>query len=492
MFEQLKKLASQTALYGLSSILGKVLNFLLVPLHTMVLSQSAYGINTDFYVLIAFLIVVLTYGMETAFFRFSEKHPQNKEAVYSTALISIIASTVLFIGLSAVLLNPITHALKYDSNPSYVFLLLMILAIDALAAIPFARLRAQNRAARFVAIKLTLIGTNIFFNVLFFAPALINQALPFDLLPYWFGANLGVGYIFLANLMASSIMLIMLLPEMYKTKPVFSKTLWRAMLVFGVPLMISGLAGVANEMLDRQLLKYLLPENTWQAQVGIYGAVYKLSIFLVLFNQAFRYAAEPFFFSTERQTQAKETFATVMTYFVMVMATGYVFVMAYLDLIKYFIDQKFWEGLHIVPILLVANVFLGINTNLSFWYKLSDKTNWAIVITGFGLLLTVGFNIWLIPKMGYVGAAWATLISYAGMMVLSFFMGQRFYPIPYKTGKILLVLILAFTLGGFAYHFAKHTFVPQTAFFLLFLGILSFIERKSLAKFTQRIRGRNA
>jgi O-antigen/teichoic acid export membrane protein len=301
-----------------------------------------------------------------------------------------------------------------------------------------------------------------------------------------------VGYIFLANLMASSIMLIMLLPEMYKTKPVFSKTLWRAMLVFGVPLMISGLAGVANEMLDRQLLKYLLPEDTWQAQVGIYGAVYKLSIFLVLFNQAFRYAAEPFFFSTERQTQAKETFATVMTYFVMVMAIGYVFVMAYLDLIKYFIDQKFWEGLHIVPILLIANVFLGINTNLSFWYKLSDKTNWAIVITGFGLLLTVGFNIWLIPKMGYVGAAWATLISYAGMMVLSFFMGQHFYPIPYKTGKILLVLILAFALGGFAYHFAKHTFVPQTAFFLLFIGILSFIERKSLAKFTQRIRGRNA
>ena len=490
MFDQLKKLASQTALYGLSSILGKVLNFLLVPLHTLVLSQSAYGINTDFYVLIAFLIVVYTYGMETAFFRFSEKHNESRDKVYSTALISILISTVLFMVLSIAFLPSITHLLKYENNSNYVLWLLIILGFDALAAIPFARLRAQNRAGRFVAIKLTLILANILFNLLFFAPTLVNRQLPFELLPYWFGSNLGVGYIFLANLFASAIMLLLLLPDMISVKWQFDKVLWRTMLLFGIPLMISGLAGVANEMLDRQLLKYLLPEDSWQAQVGIYGAVYKLSIFLVLFNQAFRYAAEPFFFSNDKQENAKETFATVMTYFAMVMAIGYVAVMAYLDFIKHFIDEKFWEGLHIVPILLLANVFLGINTNLSFWYKLSDKTNWAIVITGFGLVLTIIFNVWLIPIMGYEGAAWATLISYAGMMLLSYVLGQRYYPIPYQTGRIVLVLILAFGFGWLAYHYSKHTFVPQTAFFLLFLGVLAFLERNAVLKLTQRIRGR--
>jgi O-antigen/teichoic acid export membrane protein len=272
----------------------------------------------------------------------------------------------------------------------------------------------------------------------------------------------------------------------------FDIALWRAMLVFGIPLMISGLAGVANEMFDRQLLKYLLPENTWQAQVGIYGAVYKISIFLVLFNQAFRYAAEPFFFSSEKRENAKETFAVVMNYFVMVMSIGFVLIMAYLDVVKHFIDSKFWEGLHIVPILLMANVFLGVNTNLSFWYKLSDRTNYAIVITGFGLLLTIGLNVYLIPKIGYEGAAWATLVSYGGMMLLSYILGQRLYPIPYKTGRIVLVMLLAFLFGYLAYHFSMNTFVPQTAFFIGFIGLLAFLERDALKRLKQRLQQRNA
>ncbi len=492
MFDQLKKLLGQTALYGLSSILGKVLNFLLVPLHTAVLSQSAYGINTDFYVLIAFLIVILTYGMETSFFRFSEKRANKKDAVYSTALISILVSTVLFMGLAFAFFNPLANALKYQDNQQYIQWLLLILAMDAIAAIPFARLRAQNRAVRFVVVKLMLIFSNIFFNLLFFLPSIINTHLPFDVMPYWFGANLGVGYIFLANLFASAIMLIMLLPEMLRVPWKFDIALWRAMLVFGIPLMISGLAGVANEMFDRQLLKYLLPENTWQAQVGIYGAVYKISIFLVLFNQAFRYAAEPFFFSSEKRENAKETFAVVMNYFVMVMSIGFVLIMAYLDVVKHFIDSKFWEGLHIVPILLMANVFLGVNTNLSFWYKLSDRTNYAIVITGFGLLLTIGLNVYLIPKIGYEGAAWATLVSYGGMMLLSYILGQRLYPIPYKTGRIVLVMLLAFLFGYLAYHFSMNTFVPQTAFFIGFIGLLAFLERDALKRLKQRLQQRNA
>lgn len=490
MFDQLKKLGSQTALYGLSSILGKVINFLLVPLHTAVLSKAAFGVNTDIYAIIAFFIVILTYGMETSFFRFSEKYADKKDSVYTTALLSIVGTTVAFILVFSVFSQPISSALKYGDSQQYIWWMVVILGMDAISAIPFARLRAENKAGRFVFVKLALIFSNVFFNLLFFTPVLVNNSLPFEVLPYWFGQNLGVGYIFLANLFASTVMLLLLLPQIFKVKFTFDSRLWKEMLIFGLPLLISGLAGVANELLDRQLLKYLLPESDWQEQLGIYGAVYKLSIFLVLFNQAFRYAAEPFFFSNNKEVNAKETFAMVMNYFVMIMATGFVLIMAYLDVVKHFIDEKFWEGLAIVPILLLANLFLGINTNLSFWYKLSDRTNQAIYITGFGLLITLVLNIWLIPIMGYAGAAWATLASYAGMTVLSYFLGQHYYPIPYKTGRILLVVLLAFVFGWLAYHFSMNTFVPQTAFLLAFLAVLAWLERDALQKLKLRLQSR--
>ena len=455
---------------------------MLVPLHTAVLSRAAFGINTDIYAIIAFFIVILTYGMETSFFRFSEKYAEKKDRVYSTAFLSIVGTSAAFILLFGLFAEPISTALKYGENQNYIWWMVIILGMDAVAAIPFARLRAENKAAKFVFVKLALIFSNILFNLLFFTPALVNRNLPFDLLPYWFGQDLGVGYIFLANLIASIIMLLLLLPQIFKAKFAFDFSLWKEMLIFGIPLLISGLAGVANELLDRQLLKYLLPEDQWQVQVGIYGAVYKLSIFLILFNQAFRYAAEPFFFSNNKEANAKKTFAMVMNYFVIIMSIGFVLIMAYLDIVKHFIDEKFWEGLAIVPILLLANLFLGINTNLSFWYKLSDRTHQAIWITGFGLIITLAVNIWLIPIMGYTGAAWATLASYAGMTVLSYLLGQHYYPIPYQTGRILLVVALAFVFGSLAYYYSMNTFVPQTAFFLVFLAILAWLERDALQK----------
>lgn len=490
MFDQLKKLFSQTAIYGLSSILGRVLNFLLVPLHTAVLSQSAYGVNTDIYVLIAFLIVIMTYGMETSFFRFSEKYPDKKDTVYSTAIISILISTAVYLGIYLLFQDSIIHVLKYEDTPRYVLYMMLILSIDVLAAIPFARLRAQNRAIRFVSVKMTLMGVSILANLVFFAPALINAHYPQQNIPYWFGENLGVEYVFIANVLASSVMLLMLLPEMFKVPLKFDASLWKAMMIFGLPLLISGLAGVANEFLDRQLLKYLLPEDSWRAQVGIYGAVYKLSMFLILFNQAFRYAAEPFFFSNNKQENAKETFAVVMRYFVIVMSVGFVFIIAYLDIFKYFIDEKFWEGLYIVPILLLANVFLGINTNLSFWYKLSDKTNYAILITGFGLVLTLTVNIWLIPRIGFEGAAWATLVSYIGMTVLSYLLGRKIYHIPYQTKHILAVVFVAFAFGWLAYHFSMNNFVPQTTFFIAFILILGWLEKDAIQKLKERLQSR--
>ncbi len=487
MFEKLKNLLSQTALYGLSSILGKILNFMLVPLHTAVLTQGSYGVNTDFYTIIGFLVVVFTYGLETAFFRFSEKYPDKKNNVYTTALLSIISTSTVFFVIFSLFHDDITAILKYENHPEYIWWMMFILCFDAISAIPFAQLRAQNRAVRFVSIKLSLIISNIFFNLLFFTPSIINNKLPFDLMPYWFGQDLGVGYIFLANLLASLVMIILILPQIVTIKYQFDFSLWKKMLLFSLPLMISGLAGVANELLDRQLIKYLLPDNIWQAQLGIYGAVYKISIFLILFNQSFRYAAEPFFFSNSKNDDSKKTLAFVMNYFVIVMAIGFVLIMSYLDVVKHFIDSKFWEGLYIVPLLLMANVFLGINTNLSFWYKLSDRTNQAIIITGFGLLITIIANVVLIPKIGYAGAAWATLISYVGMTVLSYILGQHYYPIPYKTGRILFILFIAFVSGYLAQHFAMNNFVPQTLIFIGFILILGFLEKENIIKLKARI-----
>lgn len=488
----LKKLAGQTALYGLSSILGKTINFVLTPIHTAFLTEAAFGRNIDFYSLIGFLIVLFTYGFETAFFRFSEKPGQNKERVYSTAAWSLIGSSVIFLLVALVFRNQWAQLLLWEDQPEFVILLALILVMDAVSAIPFARLRAQNRAMRFVAIKLSLIGVTFLMNLVFFYgfPAITKNA--------WIGAEwvanfyngvVDVHFIFYANLIGSGVMLLLLAPEFKALQRIFDVQIWRQMLVFGIPLMVGGFAGIANELLDRQLLKYLPTKDGGDpfVQVGIYGAVYKLSIFLVLFNQAFRYAAEPFFFAQVR-TDNRQTLATVLRYFTVVLCVGFVAVICGIDVLKFFIDEKFHSGLYILPILLLANVFLGINTHLSIWYKLSDRTGFGIVVTGVGLLFTLVFNLWLIPILGYEGAAWATLVSYVAMTVVSYLLGQRYYYIPYATGRMFFHILLAVFFSVMAFNFLPQGLPLRIGVFVVYLALVTALEYKSLMPYLKRKR----
>jgi len=482
----LKKLFSQTLTYGLSSILGRFAYFLLVPLHTAKLpSREAYGVNTDIYTLIAFLMVILIYGMETAYFRFSEKKEFNKDTVYATILKSIFSTTGVFLVLVWVFFDDILGALRYTSSPRIIVWMIAILVMEVTAAIPMAKLRSENRAKRFVGIKLAHIFTNVGLNAVFLwlIPLMAENNLPGGVyLQSLFPADFGVEYIFLANAIACVVYNLLLIKEFKPLGGSFDGSLWKKLMIFGWPLMISGLAGVANEVADRQFIKYLLPQDISLDQLGVYGAVYKLSIFLVLFNQAFRYAAEPFFFSQSNDPNSKETLARVMNFFVIILGLGFVFVSAFLPILKQFIDPNYWEGIYVIPILLAANVFLGINTQVSIWYKLIDKTQYGMIITFSGFAATLGLNLWLVPIMGYEGAAWATLVSYFVMTMVSLLLGQRKFPIPYAFKRIVFYLFISFSMGYLAYSYTTPYLWFSILCLVLTIVIFAWAEKVALSR----------
>ncbi len=443
----IRRLAEQTAIYGLSNIIGRVINFLLVPLYTRVFLPGEYGVVTEMYVYVAFLLIVLTYGMETALFRFSEAEPDRKDTVFSTSLFAVLTSSALFIFFVILFRQPIAEAMRYPDNVEYIVLLGSIVGLDALAAIPYARLRALNRPWRFAATRLTGIGVNIGL-VLFFlllCPWLLDHG------PGWatpliqkvYDPDIGVGYVFIANLAATVITLLMLVPVMRTASPVMDRALLKSMLIYALPLLVAGMAGWVNEALDKLLLKYMLPENIALQQVGIYGAVYKLAMMMTIFIQAFRFSAEPFFFAQASQKNARELFAKVMNYFVIACLIIFLGIMLYMDIVKHFIGPRFHEGLSVVPVLLLANMFLGIYWNLSIWYKLTSKTLFGAGFAIAGALITIVLNIWWIPHFGYHGSAWATLVCYFSLACLSFFFGRKRYRIPYQVPRIFLLIALA-------------------------------------------------
>lgn len=444
----LKKLASQTAVYGLSQILGRFVNYLLTPLHTKLLEPLLYGVNTLMYGYVTFFNVLLTYGMETAFFRFSQKK-ENPSQVYSTALTSLVSSSLAFMLLISMFSVPLARLIGIEEHPEYVVYFAVIISLDAICAVPFAYLRQQNKALRFAVIKNINIFTNILLNLYFFLLCPYVQKHYGTLLPLYNGL-VEVGYIFIANLVASIITVPLLGREILEIKKAsFSKSLWREMLVYGLPLMVVGFAGMINEALDRIIISYLYPtEQEGLIATGIYGANYKLSILMSLFIQAFRYAAEPFFFNQSKTDDKRTVYATVMNYFVLVCLILFLTVTLYIDIFKYFIDPRYWQGLNVVPVLLVANMFLGIYYNLTIWYKLSDQTNKGALISMIGAGITIVANVLLVPVLGYTGSAWATLICYVGMAVICYLMGMKYYPIPYQTirvvGYILFALMLFF------------------------------------------------
>ena len=443
----LKKLAGQTAIYGLSSIVARFLNYLLVPLHTAVFVPQQYGVITEMYAYVAFLIILLTYGMETAFFRFSTKEGFEPQTVFSTILSSLASSTAMFILMAVVFAQPIADWLMYPDNKEYVVWFAIIVGLDAVSSIPLAQLRSQNKAKTFAGVNIANVLVNIGLNVFFlkYCSPLVSEGEGNWLTDTFYDPNTGVGYVFIANLIASIVKFLLLGPTMLSglVKPKLS--LLKPMLIYSLPLLVAGLAGMMNEMFDRVMLKRLLypimGEDKAMYQLGVYGACYKLSIIISLMIQAFRYAAEPFFFSQQKEAGSKELYAKVMTFFVWILAGTFLFVMLYIDLFKYFIpNEDYWAGLKIVPILLMANIFLGIYYNQSVWYKLTDKTGHGAALAIFGAIITLVLNLLFIPKYGYVASAWATFACYGSMMVVSYLLGQKHYPVPYELGKLSIFL----------------------------------------------------
>jgi len=443
----LKKLAGQTAIYGLSSIVARFFNYLVVPLHTTVFVPQQYGVITEMYAYVAFLIVMLTYGMETAYFRFSTKEGAEPNTIFSTVLGSLVSSTAMFILMAIIFAQPIAEWLMYPNNKEYVVWFAIIVGLDAISSIPLARLRTENKAKTFAGVNianvLVYVGFNLFY--LSYCLPLVEGGGGNWLTDTFYDPGTGVGYVFIANLIASIVKFALLAPTMLRslTKPQLA--LLKPMLAYSLPLLIAGLAGMMNEMFDRVMLKRLLHpilgEQQAMYQLGVYGACYKLSILIALMIQAFRYAAEPFFFSQAKEEGSKALYAKIMTYFVWVLAGTFLLVMLYIDLFKYFIpNEEYWVGLKVVPILLMANIFLGIYYNQSVWYKLTERTSFGAGLAIFGAAITLVINLLFIPKYGYMASAWATLICYASMMLVSYFLGRKYYPVPYEVGKIVVML----------------------------------------------------
>jgi O-antigen/teichoic acid export membrane protein len=483
----LRKLAGQTAIYGIPSILGRFLNYLLVPLYTYgLLTQQEYGIVNLFYSYIALLLVVLTYGMETAFFRFSESE-SDKGRVYSTGLISIIASTGVFLVLTNLFPETIARWIDYPRFPRYIVWFAWILALDVVAAIPFARLRALNRPIWFSVIKTVNIFTYILLNLFFLllCPYLnahyAGTALG-DAVSLIYRSDWNIEYIFIANLLASILTLVMLLPQLMNLKWIFDLQLWRRMIVYALPLMIAGTAGIVNETIDRILLRYLLPLSPADAemQVGIYSACYKIAVLMVLFIQAYRFAAEPFFFSQMKQEDAKLVYARVMDYFIIAVSMIYLVTMLFLDTVFIRLTgPDFRSARAVIPILMLAKLFLGVYFNLSIWYKLTGKTLWGALITITGAVITISLNILWIPLsgdhliFGYLGSAWATFACYLVMMAMAYLIGQRYYPIPYNLKKFFGYVGMAVLLYFISRYFDPVNFIFNLAFKLLLLGIFT-------------------
>ncbi len=485
-----KQLAGQTAIYGLSSILGRFLNYLLVPLYTRVFATGEYGIVTQLFAFVAFLNILYTYGLETSFFRYFQSEKNNPK-VYSTSLLSIIISTVGFTLLILLFSGPLSVGFLDGSEKStlYIKLFAGVLAFDAIAAIPFARLRQQNKAKRFAFLRLVNIGLNISLNLFFLilCPILVKSG-SFSWLTAFYNPEFGIGYVFLSLFISNGITMLMLWPEIFGMPLKFDAELWKKMIVYSFPLMIAGLAGMINETFDRILIPYLLSDKVdAMMQLGIYGACYKLSIIMTLFIQTFRYAAEPFFFNHATKENPQLVYADVMKYFVIVCSFIFLGVMLYIDLVKYFIGPDYRSGLGVVPILLMANLCLGVFYNLSIWYKLTSQTIWGAWLSGIGAVITLGFNFWLIPIMGYMGAAWTTLICYASIMILSYFIGQKHYPVPYNITSfffyislsIILWILSRFTLETLDISSKPALFV-NALFLMLFVWVVWAYERKKI------------
>ena len=456
----MKILAKETAIYGLSSIIGKFLNWLLVPLYTYVLAQqSDYGIVTNLYAWTALLLVILTYGMETGFFRFANKEGAHPNTVYVTAMVSLFTTSLLFAVLCCVFCHPIAAALGYPDHSEFIALLSVVVAMDAFACIPFAYLRYKRRPLQFAALKLLFVFLNILLNLFFLVlcPKIQDAAW----VSPWYNPDYGVGYVFVANILATGIQTLCLLPYIFeplrgRVEPLFSFPLLKDMLRYSLPLLVLGVCGIMNQTLDRILFPFLYTAADAQAQLGIYGACFKVAMVMMMFTQAFRYAYEPFVFAKHKDKQSVEAYADAMKYYILfsyLILLGMVF---YLDLLKYIIAPTYWEGLKIVPVVLWAYIFQGVYFNLSFWYKLTDKTQYGAYFSLVGVVITFVLQVIFVSRIGYMASAASSAVCYFAIMLLSYFVGRKYLTVPYdfkKIGTYTLITLLLLGLFALVAHF---------------------------------------
>ena len=489
---RLGSLAKQTAIYGLSSIIGRFLNYLLVPLYTYKICAEAggpagYGIVTNLYAYTALLLVILTFGMETTFFRFANKEGTDPDKTFSTAAIAVGFVSLVFVVLVSLFLGPIAKALHYADHPEFVEVMAIIVAFDAFQAILFARLRYENRPIKFAALKLLFIFLSIGMNLFIFlvAPGL-KESHP--AMMAWYENSYQVGYIFFVNLICTTLITLGFIPELKKLRFGLDRDLLRQMLRYTWPLLLLGLAGILNQVADKICYRYLVPGEEGDAQLGIYGACVKIAMIMAMITQAFRYAYEPFVFGGKRDSADKETQAKVMKYFIVFTLFDFLAVVMYMPILKYIIKSNYWEGLRAVPIVMMAEIFMGIYFNLSFWYKLIDETWWGAIFSGIGCAVLLAINIIFVPKYGYMACAWGGFAGYGTCMALSYFVGQKKAPIPYDLKSAFLyfavTLALFFAQKNIHVESTAWTLVINTTLLLVFCAFICLMERDLIKSVT--------
>lgn len=483
----LKKLLGQTAIYGLSSIVGRLLNYLLVPLYTYTLPTGEYGMVSELYSYIALMLALLIYGMETTFFRFSETEKDSKK-VLSTSSISILVSTLLFLALAWAFRTDIAAAMNYEDHLNYISWFIIILGLEVLSSIPFAYLRQQNKAKTFVSLKMINIFINLGLNLFFilYCPVVMDKGSSHILYPFvssFFQGDVLVQYIFISNLIASAVTFALLLPIYRYVRLGFSMKLWKKMMPYALPILVVNLAGLIPISIDKILLDDLYAGGSEEGlkQLGIYSANAKIAVIMMLFIQTFRYAADPFFFAEAKNKNAKETYAMVMHYFVIFGSFIFLGVLMFMDVIQFFIGKDYREGFYVIPILLMANLMLGIYYNLSFWYKLTNKTLYGAWFSIIGAIVAIALNFVLVPQWGMLGSAWSVFAAYFVSMTLSFFYGRKYFPVPYK----ILPLILYPLMATAAYLFLQEmewSLLLRIFVFIALLAIVFWYERRKFLR----------
>ena len=490
----IKKFLGQTAIYGLSTVFSRLFNFILTPIYTGVYKTGTYGIFTNMYANASIINAVLAFGMESTYFRYLNKHEDKKQEVYNNSFWTILSISTLFLITGLVFLEPIAQYLASSVSQvadykKYTLYFLSILFIDAICVIPFAKIRADERPIRYSIIKFLNIGVFVGFNLifLFVIPAVIkHEWMGAEWFASWYKTQ-WIGYVFVSNLIASAVTLIMLLPEFTKIQLKFDGALFKNMYAYSWPVLVANLSFTINESLDKIVMNKLLPPEIADGEVGIYGAVGKIAIFISIFITAFRLGAEPFFFSYAKQENAKRTYAVILQYFVIALAILFVALIANIDILKYFIrNEAYWVGLPAVPFLLLGYVCLGIYMNLSIWYRLSDQTKFGLYISLIGAAITIIFNPLLIPKFSYMGSAWVSMITYFTMMVISYILGQKHYPIPYNLKKIGGYLLVATLIGFSSFFLFDRNIYIGNSLLIAFVAGVAYFEKNDLMKILKK------